>query len=51
MATAADEQVRMLPLSDRRMVAERTLEFRFAKPAGMTFKAGQFVDVHVDRTA
>jgi ferredoxin-NADP reductase len=45
MATAADEQVCMLPLSDRRMVAERTLEFRFAKPAGMTFKAGQFVDV------
>jgi ferredoxin-NADP reductase len=26
-------------------VAERTLEFRFGKPAGMTFKAGQFMDL------
>lgn len=45
MATAAHVQVCMLPLSDRRIAAERTLEFRFVKPAGMTFKAGQFVDV------
>lgn len=45
MATAALAQVCMLPLIDRRVVAERTLEFRFVKPAGMTFKAGQFMDV------
>jgi ferredoxin-NADP reductase len=45
MATAADSQVRTLPLSSRSEVAERTLEFRFAKPRSMTFKAGQFMDL------
>jgi ferredoxin-NADP reductase len=45
MATVVDTQFFMLPLSDRRVVAERTLEFRFVKPKGMTFKAGQFMDV------
>ena len=45
MATAADSQVRILPLSSRSEVAERTLEFRFAKPRSMTFKAGQFMDL------
>jgi ferredoxin-NADP reductase len=45
MATAADSQVRVLPLSSRSEVAERTLEFRFAKPRSMTFKAGQFMDL------
>jgi NAD(P)H-flavin reductase len=45
MAIAADAQVCTLPLSDRRVVAERTLEFRLVKPTGMTFKAGQFMDV------
>ena len=35
----------LLPLLQRSQVAERTLEFRFAKPPGMTFKAGQFMDL------
>ena len=43
MATAADSRV--VPLSGRREVAERTLEFRFPKPPSMTFKAGQFMDL------
>lgn len=34
-----------LELKSRSRVAERTLEFRFDKPAGMTFKAGQFMDL------
>jgi ferredoxin-NADP reductase len=33
------------PLIGRRIVAERTMEFRFAKPADWTYRAGQFVDV------
>jgi ferredoxin-NADP reductase len=45
MATAADSQVLILPLSSRSEVAERTLEFRFAKPRSMAFKAGQFMDL------
>lgn len=32
-------------LLDRRDVAEGTMAFRFEKPAGWTFKAGQFVDM------
>lgn len=44
-ATATDSQARILPLSGRREVAERTLEFRFPKPQVMTFKAGQFMDL------
>ena len=43
MATATDSRV--VPLSGRREVAERTLEFRFPKPRSMTFKAGQFMDL------
>ena len=34
-----------LKLKMRSEVAERTLEFRFDKPLGMTFKAGQFMDL------
>lgn len=34
-----------LSLKSRSEVAQRTLEFRFQKPPGMTFKAGQFMDV------
>jgi ferredoxin-NADP reductase len=34
-----------LNLKSRSEVAERTLEFRFQKPPGMTFKAGQFMDL------
>lgn len=33
----------LVKLVDRREVAERTLAFRFEKPVGFTFKAGQFV--------
>jgi len=45
MATAIDAQFSILPLARRREVAERTLEFRFQKPPGMTYKAGQFMDL------
>jgi ferredoxin-NADP reductase len=45
MATATDSQVRIVPLGSRREVAERTIEFRFARPRSMTFKAGQFMDL------
>lgn len=34
-----------LKLKGREVVAERTLEFRFAKPSGMVFEAGQFMDL------
>lgn len=34
-----------LMLKGRSEVAERTLEFRFDKPPGMVFKAGQFMDL------
>jgi ferredoxin-NADP reductase len=34
-----------LKLKGRSEVAERTLEFRFDKPPGMRFKAGQFMDL------
>lgn len=34
-----------LKLKSRVEVAERTLELRFDKPAGMTFRAGQFMDL------
>jgi ferredoxin-NADP reductase len=34
-----------LNLKSRSEVAEGTLEFRFQKPPGMTFKAGQFMDL------
>lgn len=33
------------PLLGRDIVAERTMSFRFAKPAGWSYRAGQFVDV------
>jgi ferredoxin-NADP reductase len=33
------------PLVGREMVAERTMSFRFAKPAGWSYRAGQFVDI------
>ena len=45
MVTAAESQVRILSLSARSEVAQRTLEFRFPKPRSMTFKAGQFMDL------
>lgn len=32
-------------LKDRKQVAEQTIAFRFSKPDGWTFKAGQFIDM------
>ncbi len=32
-------------LKNRKEVAERTIAFRFEKPSGWTFKAGQFIDM------
>ena len=32
-------------LKSRELVAERTMSFRFAKPADWTYRAGQFVDI------
>ncbi len=43
--STADWPVYTLGLKERHPVAERTLAFGFEKPAGMTFKAGQFMDV------
>ncbi len=37
----------MAPLVSRKEVAERTMAFQFKKPAGWTFKAGQFVDITI----
>lgn len=33
------------PLVGRDLVADRTMSFRFAKPAGWSYRAGQFVDI------
>jgi ferredoxin-NADP reductase len=33
------------PMIGRQLVAERTMSFSFAKPAGWSFRAGQFVDI------
>jgi ferredoxin-NADP reductase len=35
----------LVKLVDRREVAERTLAFRFEKPVGFTFKAGQYINL------
>lgn len=45
MTSEAKWPVYLLGLKSRSDVAERTLEFRFDKPAEMTFKAGQFMDL------
>jgi ferredoxin-NADP reductase len=45
MTSKAKWPIYSLGLKRRSEVAERTLEFRFDKPAGMTFKAGQFMDL------
>lgn len=37
--------LRLLALAGRSEVAERTIEIRLAKPPGLTFKAGQYMDV------
>jgi ferredoxin-NADP reductase len=45
MTTEVNWPVYSLKLESRAEVAERTLEFHFAKPSGMTFKSGQFMDL------
>ena len=45
MMSEAKWPIYMLKLKTRAEVAERTLEFRFDKPPGMAFKAGQFMDL------
>lgn len=45
MSTSAASPIFMSKLKDRKEVAERTIAFRFEKPSGWTFKAGQFIDM------
>lgn len=45
MSTAATWPVFTAKLKSREEVAERTMAFHFEKPAGWTFKAGQFIDI------
>jgi len=45
MSTAVNWPIFMARLSERHEVAERTMAFNFEKPAGWTYKAGQFVDI------
>ena len=45
MSTAAASPDFMCKLKDRKEVAEGTMAFRFEKPSGWTFKAGQYLDM------
>jgi ferredoxin-NADP reductase len=45
MSTAAVSSAFVSKLKHRKEVAERTIAFRFEKPSGWTFKAGQFIDM------
>ena len=45
MSTAAASPGWMCKLKDRKEVAEGTMAFRFEKPSGWTFKAGQHLDM------
>jgi ferredoxin-NADP reductase len=45
VSTEAKWPIYSLKLKRLSEVAERTLEFQFEKPQGMTFKAGQFMDL------
>jgi ferredoxin-NADP reductase len=45
MSSAANWPIFMARLSERHEVAENTMAFNFEKPAGWTYKAGQFVDI------
>jgi ferredoxin-NADP reductase len=45
MSTAAASQGFICKLKDRKEVAEGTMAFRFEKPSGWTFKAGQYIDM------
>jgi len=45
MSTTANWPTFMSHLAERHEVAENTMAFQFDKPAGWTFKPGQFVDI------
>ncbi len=45
MGTPANSPLTTAKLLDRREVAENTMAFRFARPAGWVFKAGQSMDL------
>ena len=45
MSTASASRGSMCKLKDRTRVAEGTMAFRFEKPSGWTFKAGQSLDM------
>ena len=45
MSTAAASPRFICKLKDRKEVAEGTMAFRFEKPSGWTFKAGQHLDM------
>src|ERR1041385_8550830 len=45
MSSAATWPIFMAKLKSRQEVAEGTMAFHFEKPAGWTFKAGQFIDI------
>ena len=45
MSTVANWPTFMSRLTERHEVAENTMAFQFEKPAGWTFKPGQFVDI------
>ena len=45
MPESVDRSSHPLKLTGRFEVAERTLEFRFARPPGFSFRAGQFMDI------
>jgi ferredoxin-NADP reductase len=45
MSTAGASPSFMCKLKDRKEVAEGTMAFRFEKPSGWTFKAGQYLDM------
>src|ERR1700724_323436 len=45
MSTAAASLGFMCKLKDREEAAEETVAFRFEKPSGWTFKAGQYLDM------
>src|SRR5450631_2984472 len=45
MSTAAASPSFICKLKDRKEVAEGTMSFRFERPSGWTFKAGQYLDM------
>jgi ferredoxin-NADP reductase len=45
MSTPAASQGFICKLKDRKEIAEGTMAFRFEKPSGWTFKAGQYLDM------